>query len=132
MYYEKTKTKYIFISTVVGCTIDVVLTYILVPHLQIIGSIIADVIAMPVRFVISYFIVKIETKNVYSFIYLEVLAIIPILFMGIALIPSFTKYQNEISIMNLAYKTCVFILYLAVALFVNINQLKKFLRRRLK
>lgn len=119
LYYDKAKTKYVFVSTLVGSIVNIILTWILVPVFQVMGSIIADVISMFVRLFITIGIVRHDAKSVFSILKLETLSIIPMVFMGIAIIPSYLWFKEEISIQNVMIKIVVVLLYIGFASYCN-------------
>lgn len=130
LYYNKTKTKYVFISTVVGCIVNICLTIMFTPVLQIFGSILADVIAMVCRLVITLLVVRNEAGRIYSFWKLQFRAILPMFFMIAALIPSLEIYKNVISIYNIIWKTIIVIVYLLIVVFVDKDRLQSIIRMR--
>lgn len=123
LYFNKNKTRYIFISTVVSCIVNISLTYILIPYLNVFGSITADIVAMCIRLAIVIKLAGHSAKSLYSIFRLEGLALIPMAFMLVALIPSYTLYPFTLSITNIAYKGTVVILYILVLFLVHRKQL---------
>lgn len=119
LYYDKSKTKYIFISTMLGCIVNIWLTAILVPIVQIVGSIIADIGGLIVRLAFTMLILGKQTQHIYSFWKLELYSVIPIGFLVLALIPSFTMFSNCISFLNLTYKAIIVLMYLGIACAAN-------------
>lgn len=133
LYYDKRKIKYVFISTVIGCVINIALTSIFVPILGIVGSIIADIIALVVRLVFTLIILKLQFKNIYSFWKLEFYSLLPIFFMFIALFPSYMMFKNRINLFNLFFKFVVLVVYVGIAFLMNKNVLNsEFLKRKKK
>lgn len=132
LYYDKRKTKYIFISTVIGCIVNVSLTALLVPYFHILGSIIADVIAMIIRLLFTIVIVRQDAKKIYSFSKLQLYSFIPMIFMALSLLLSILFYKEEISITNVIYKTVIVLAYVVVAFIVNRDFVKMFLRNTKK
>lgn len=124
LYYDKTKTKYVFISTLTGSAVNILLTWTLVPVLQVMGSIVADIISVFTRLLITIKIVKNEAKSIYSIWKLELLSIIPMFFMIAALIPSYLWFKTELSIKNVFIKCIFIILYILFAGMANKDILK--------
>ena len=126
LYYDKRKTKYIFVSTMLGCIINVGLTAILVPTLRIVGSIVADIVALIVRLIFTIIIVKKSAETIYSFWKLEFYSIFPTFFLIVALLPSFVVFENRIYFLNLIYKIIIVLVYIGVACLVNIKTIRTY------
>lgn len=118
LYYEKNKTKYIFYSTVVGSILSIFFTLILISHFGVYGVIMAEVLAMIVRLAMAIYYTKEESAGVYSLVKLELLSFVPMIFLAIAILPSYLFFKNELSIMNAIYKLIVFMVYLFVFAFM--------------
>lgn len=119
LYYEKTKTKYIFYSTVVGSLISIMITLVLISHLGVYGVILAEVLAMIVRLIIATYYTKKESAGIYSLIRLELLSLIPMVFLAVAIAPSYFIFDNEISLYNITYKMVVFVAYIIAFAIIN-------------
>lgn len=121
LYYDKTKTKLIFYCTIIGCTINVIIAWFLVPVLGINGTILADLASFCVRLMLTIYFTFVIASEVYSILKLEVLSLLPMFFMGIALIPSYTIYKNELSLYNVFIKFTVVVCYIVLAILFNKN-----------
>lgn len=121
LYYDKSKTKYLFISTLIGCIFNLIFTVILVPLMGIVGSIIADIIALIVRFAFVEYIVKDLIRTVYSVRRMLSLSLLPMIFLAVGIIPSYLVYPEEISLNNITLKSITLTSYLVVALLFNRN-----------
>lgn len=110
LYYDKSKTHFIFITTLISSAINILFTWLLVPIYGIFGSIIADIIALVVRIFIVIPVVYIQAKEVYSFIKLSVLSLVPMIFMLLALFPSYFHMPLPMMLIIL-YKIGVITLY---------------------
>lgn len=119
MYYDKDKTKYVFVSTLVFCVVNVLLTWLLIPHLQIYGSILADVLAMIARLYITMRVLPKDIKAMYSLRKMTFYSIIPVLFIIIAMLPSYLVFSEELSLINFGYKTLIILIYFVIALYIN-------------
>lgn len=128
LYYDKSKTKYLFHITVVSSIICIIITFLLVPTLGIFGAIAASIISLIIRLILILRIVSNVAKNYYSLIKLHVLFIIPMIFMGIALIPSFTVFKSSLSFINVVYKVLICILYMFIMYVLYKKQIKHYLR----
>ena len=111
LYYEKSKTKYILYSTVVGSVLSILFIFALIPSLGVYGVILAEALAMLVRLAIAVYYTRKETANIYSLVKLELLSFIPMIFLAIAIAPSYLLFENKLSGINIAYKAIVFLIY---------------------
>ena len=136
LYYYKDKTKYIFSSTLLGCIINVIFTFIMVPLFGIYGSIGADVIALFFRLLLVYKIVNPIMGDTYSFWKLHFICFVPIFFMLIALIPSYITDSDEwMGVGFVFYKLIIILLYILLIFYTNkgvANRLKKIIVYKLK
>ena len=130
LYYDKTKTKYIFHITVISSLICIVITFLFVPKLGIFGAVAASIISLIVRLILLLRIVSNEAKNYYSLIKLHSLFIIPMIFMGIALIPSFTIFKTSLSFINVLYKILICISYMLIMYVLYKKQINKYLQNK--
>lgn len=132
LYYDKNKTKYVSYVTIVSSSIDIILTFLLVPYYGIWGVIMASIIYMVIRLGLILLIAYQDIKQYYSIIKLQTLSLAPMLFMGVALIPSYVKYYNSLSIVNIAYKICIFLLYVLLVGLSNKELIKKAYKKIIK
>lgn len=128
LFYNKNKTKFIFATTFTGCVINVIMTLLLIPTFGIFGPIIADAISFVIRTLIVYPIISKEAKEIYSFVRLTILSIIPIVFIGIACLPTYLKAFNNPWI-ELLYKTGILFIYSLFIFFIYKNRLIPYLKR---
>lgn len=128
LFYHKKASRLLFIATLSSSLINILLSYFIIPVYGIIGSIIADAIAMLIRVAIVFsFSLKFENigLKVQDFI-LNFITIA--LFIGIGLILSFTKYQYTFSFINLGYKIIVVGVYVALIYFKYKKQIVPLIR----
>lgn len=128
LYYEKSKTKYIFYSTIVGSILSILFILALIPHLGVYGVILAEVLAMIVRLGIAINYTKEESRGIYSLVKLELLSFIPMIFLAVAIIPSYLFFKNELSTINIVFKIIVFIVYLMFFFFLYRNSIRPFIK----
>ena len=114
IYYDKGKTKYQFYITVITSIICIVFTFLFVPKYGILGAVTASIISLIIRLCLILLVIYREAKRYYSIVKLHVLFIIPMLFMGVALIPSYYVFYSTVSIINITYKLLVCILYIVL------------------
>lgn len=126
LYYNKSKTKFIFITTVIGSVINIFITFWLVPIYGILGSIVADIIAIFVRLFIVIPVVYSDSKSVYSFVKFIVLSIVPMIFMAVAIIPSYSNVES-FSWSNILYKILVIFVYIGCVSLVYKEQMKRYM-----
>lgn len=119
LYYDKTKIRFLFVSTLIGCVINVFFTFVLVPNFGIYGSILADIVSLLVRFMFVGFIVKSMVVEFYSLKKLIGLSILPMLFLAVGIIPSYIVYSSSIDMQNILIKAFVVGVYVLIALFFN-------------
>ena len=125
LYYDKTKTDRILYGTLIGTFFCIAFTWILVPICGIWGAILADVISMAMRMLYTLFVVRNITREVYSFWKLTWLSILPMLFMLVAIVPSYTIFDKEqFSVYNLLYKTIILASYIALTLILHRNNIQ--------
>ncbi len=124
-YFEKGKTQYIFRSTLVYCLVNVALTALLVPVMGLYGSILADILAMIIRTSMLGFVMAREAPGFYSIKKLILLAIVPILFLWVAVLPSYLGGSDALSWQEFGYKAGVVLCYLLFALLCNRKTLKE-------
>lgn len=127
LYYDKSKTYFIFVTTVVSSIINIAFTWLLVPVYGIFGSIIADIIALAVRLFIVIPVVYIQAKKVYSFTKLEALSLIPMFFMLLALFPSYLQITLSMG-MIILYKMGIIMLYVGVVYFIYKKEIRLYLK----
>lgn len=128
MYYERSKTKYIFYTTVVGSIISIIFMVILIPYFEVYGVILAEIIALVVRLIMAIAFTKKEATGIYSLVKLEVLSLIPMVFLAVAVLPSYIYFNNEVSLINISFKTVVVLVYLFVFMILYKGSVKNIIR----
>ena len=112
MYYYKDKTKYVFLCTISGCSISMILVWFWVPTLGIYGAIFADIIALIFRLCLTKWILR-SSNTIYSFSKVIGITIFAILWLGLTLLPSyFIFFEKELY--NTIYKTLMILSYLSI------------------
>ena len=108
-----------FIATLTGSVLNILLSAIFIPIWSVYGSILADAIAMLVRVIIvvaisrKYEDVGLRIRDfVINFVIIE-------LFIFMGLILSIMKYQTTFSIFNFGYKIVVAFLYVIMIFVMN-------------
>lgn len=133
MYFDKAKTKYIFISTIVGCLISIMFTFIFVPYYGIFGAILADIVALIFRFLIVVYFVRDIVYKVYSIKRMYLLSLLSMIFLGFGIYPSFVFYPYNFELSNLLIKSVILLLYIIFAIYSNryivFDVLSKYIKR---
>lgn len=122
LYFDKDKTSVVFISTLIGSIINILVTWWLVPMYGIYGSIAGDIANMIVRLTIIIPITYNLAKGIYSFINMTILSFIPIVFLSVAVIPSYFQIHIELWY-NLGYKTLIIAVYICLILYLYKNKI---------
>lgn len=123
LFYYKKASRLLFTATLSGSLINVLLSSFMIPAWGAYGSIAADAIAMLVRVAIIVAI-SIKCENIGLRIRDFILNIIKIIgFIAAAMLPSYLRVENEFSLVNLAYKVVVVLVYVAVLFYFHKEQL---------
>ena len=119
LFYYKEASRKLFIATLTGSVLNILLSAIFIPIWSVYGSILADAIAMLVRVLIvvaisrKYEDVGLRIRDfVINFVIIE-------LFIFMGLILSIMKYQTTFSIFNFGYKIVVVLLYAIMIFMMN-------------
>lgn len=114
LLFYKEASKKLFIATVTSSLVNLIFSYLLIPRYGIIGSIIADSVAMLIRVLIVYYIstkyddIGLRVKDfVLNFLIID-------LFVVIGLGPSIIFDIQSFRVMNFLYKIVVVLIYLAI------------------
>lgn len=129
LYYNKDKAKYIFTTSVVGSIICIILTWVLVPIWGIYGAVLASILGMFVRLFFTIRHVYCEANLLYSFWKLELLSIVPIIFIVIGLLPSLILFENAIILFNVIYKLMIICMYISLFVLLYRNNLVRLIKR---
>jgi len=121
LFYYKKAVRVLFISTITGSLIDIILAYYLVPHYGMYGAAIAFVFAKIIVVIIVVFLSKRFDDIGYRVLNMLKIIIPSLIFMGIGLYLSYTKYLTSFSWTNLAFKLLVCVLYMIFVFFTNIK-----------
>lgn len=124
LYYDKSKTKYIFIATFIACVINIVLTWLFIPLYGIYGSILADILSMIVRVIITIRVSWKLANGIYSLFKLFMISTIPMMFLFASIFPSYIFFNEEISVSMFSYKLFMITLYIALAFYLNKSIIK--------
>lgn len=117
-FYKKAANK-LFIASMIGSFADIVLAYILVPRFGMYGSAIAFVLAKVVLVTIVVYLSRIYDDIGYRASKMLGIVLPSLLFMGIGLYFSYTKYTIVFNWRNLIYKIIVLLIYLSFICYIN-------------
>lgn len=124
LFYHKSASKYIFISTLASSILNVILSAIMIPRFGTYGSVAADILTMIVR---VFIIVRISKKvdNIgYKVIKFLKITCFEIMFIVVGLFFSYTKYQEIFYVKNFLYKLVVYLIFCAFVLFSQRKNIK--------
>jgi O-antigen/teichoic acid export membrane protein len=122
MLFNKKASKVLFIATISGSIIDIILAFLLVPYLGMYGSALAFGIAKIIVVVLVVILSRRFDSLRYNIIKMLSIIIPSLLFMAAGLFFSYTKYIYEFNWLNLSYKFVILFLYL---LFVYLTNFKR-------
>lgn len=132
LFFHRSASKYIFISTLSSSIFNVILSAILIPEYGAIGSVAADIISMVLRVgIIIYISNKFDNIGYKLTKFLKVI-FFNVMFIFIGLFFSYTKYSTSINIANLMYKIIIFIMFGIIILGSNRKMIKFILKRKKK
>jgi len=113
LFFYKDAVKKIFVATVTGSLVDVILAYIFIPKFGLYGAAVSFLIA---KIIVVAIVVSVSRKyNDIGFSVIKMLSVIvpSLLFMGVGLWFSYTKFINELNLLNFIFKLIIFGLYIS-------------------
>jgi O-antigen/teichoic acid export membrane protein len=119
LYYDKSKTRFVFIATLVACILNITFTWLLIPYYGVYGSIIADIISMIIRVLIIVYLARKISEGIYSFVKLGLLSMVPVIFLAVAMLPSYIYFGEGLSITMILYKLLIIFVYIVIVLGLN-------------
>lgn len=132
MYYYKDRSRYIFVCTIAGCTLSMILIWFLVPVIGIYGAIIADIIALVFRLFLTKWLLR-RTNTIYSFTNVIAITLISIFWLSITVVPSYLGvFESQLwdygykTLLIIAYLSLIFWIYRAQAVMAVRNLFRKF------
>ena len=118
MFYKQASRK-LFIATIIGSLMDIVLAYMLVPSFGMYGSAVAFVLAKLIIVIIVVYLSKLYDDVGFRVTKMLSIIVPSLIFMVIGLYFSYTKYMTMFSWKNLVYKFGVLSAYLIYIYFTN-------------
>lgn len=114
LFYHKKASRLLFIATLSGSIVNIVLSYIIIPVWGVYGSIVADGLSTLIRtlivIIISY---RYEDIGLRIRDFIINLAIVTF-FIAIGLVPSFVYFKDTFNVYNLFYKCLVLFVFIAI------------------
>lgn len=128
LFYYKDAARKIFIATITGSVADIMISFVLVPRYGMYGASVSFLIAKII--VVSIVVVMSKKHDDIGYKIIDMLKIIipSLLFMGLGLYFSYTKYMMVFSFVNLLYKFTVLVVYLGFIYFTNRKMINKILK----
>lgn len=117
MYYHKEMSKYIFLCTMAGCFLSMLLVWFMIPIWGVYGAILADIIALILRLFITKSMLK-HKNTIYSFNKIIAITIIPIIWLGITVLPSYVNLFTS-WYYSIGYKVILCIGYIIMVIILN-------------
>jgi len=114
MFYYTDLSKKIFWATCSAALINIVLSAIFIPHWDMYGSALADVLAMLLRTVIIVILARKRVSFGYRVRTFILFSICTIVFIGIGITPSYLYFPYEVSIVNIIFKIGMLLIYTTV------------------
>ena len=127
MFYKQAARK-VFIATIIGSLMDIVLAYLLVPRFGMYGSAVAFVLAKVITVTIVVYLSKLYDDVGYRVAKMLSIIVPSLLFMIAGLYFSYTKYLTVFSFTNLAYKILILTIYILFIYFTNRRVIDKALK----
>ena len=127
MFYKQAARK-LFIATIIGSLMDIVLAYLLVPRFGMYGSAVAFVLAKVITVTIVVYLSKLYDDVGYRVAKMLSIIVPSLLFMIAGLYFSYTKYLTVFSFTNLAYKILILTIYILFIYFTNRRVIDKALK----
>ncbi|MBR1493949.1 MAG: polysaccharide biosynthesis protein [Acidaminococcaceae bacterium] len=117
LFYYKKASKYLFTATVTGSTLNIILSFFLIPIWGIVGAVLANAISMLVRVIIVVVISK-RFADIGLYVRDFILNFITIaVFMAVGLSFSYLKFSSSFNILNFGFKIFVVLMYSSYAFF---------------
>ena len=131
IFFDKRATKILFIASVSGSIINILLSAVFIPMWGVNGSIFADAVAMVIRVVVIYLICRYKCPDsgirLFDFI-INLLIVLVFIFGGLSL--SYFKYHDSFSFVNFIFKCFVVIIYVLLQTILYYKEIKKFMLSR--
>lgn len=132
LFYYKSASRILFVASVVGSLINVLLSAFMIPLWGAYGSIAADAVAMLVR-VLIVVIISQRFENIGLQIRDFVIQFFVIAaFIFVAMLPSYLRVDNSFSLLNFSYKVLITLIYIGIMFARYGKPIREFFCKRLK
>lgn len=126
LLYEKKASRLVFITTVSSSLVNIGLSALLIPMLNMYGSSLADIIAMIIRVAVAVIIARKFNIVGFRFMGFAKIVLIVVLLSGAGLYLSYTQYVYSVSLLNILVKLTVVAVYIGIVAFANRQTLKRY------
>ncbi|WP_050584877.1 lipopolysaccharide biosynthesis protein [Streptococcus suis] len=130
LFYHKNASRLIFIATLTSSVVNIIISYYLVKHLGISGSIIADLISMIIRVVIVIAISKRYEDIGLKLPKLLYIIMVVVIFMVTGLYFTYTKYKFVFSYMDFGYRVFILLVYMIFVVYKFREEFKSWLKQK--
>ena len=134
LFYDKTKTRFIFIATLTGNLANVCAASLLIPRFGAYGSLIADLLSTVILLIIIIFMCKKEHTAYFRFSIFLKNNLKLFVFMAAGLLPGLLLMGTDLRLVNTAYKILVWGVFTGIFLIKHktsiFTTVKKFLHRK--
>lgn len=128
LFYYKEASRKLFIATLSGSLLNLLLSYIFIPIMGVYGSILADAVAMVVRVGIIILISrKFEDTGIRLSSFFSNFLKIAVFILG-GLVLSYLKFDDSFSVFNFFYKVIFIVIYMLIILIKNKGELLNFVK----
>ncbi len=130
LLYEKKASRLVFITTVSSSLLNIALSALLIPWLNMYGSALADIIAMMLRVIIAVIIArKFNAVGFRATSFLKVVLAV-VLLSGIGLYFSYTRWMYDVTWLNIGFKFLIVAVYAGFVAWLNRKALKRYISAR--
>lgn len=129
LFYDKAKTRFIFVATILGNLANVFVASFLIPHWGAYGSLAADLISTVILLVIIVGMCRGENLPYFRFSLFLKNNLWLFLFMGCGLAPGLLLWRTQLSILNIAYKMLLWGIFVAVFLYKHRGAISVFIQK---
>ena len=126
LLYEKKASRLVFITTVSSSLVNIGLSALLIPMLNMYGSSLADIIAMIIRVAVAVIIARKFNIVGFRFTSFAKIVLVVVLLSGAGLYLSYTQYMYSVSLLNILLKLLVVALYMGIVAYANRMILKRY------
>jgi len=127
LFYNKQASRILFVATLTGSMLDIILAYLLIPVIGMYGSAVAFTFAKIIIVTIIVIVSRKYNDVKYSVLKMLLIIIPSLLFMGLGLIFSYSVFLDQFDWFNVLYKVIILVTYLLIIFLTNKDLPKKVL-----